>query len=83
MPTYHRNHVFALMRRAGHFAEIATANQALPDIVDPERGRDAARKPGPYRGRLDGRHRQQPVNTDAPGGRGRQRVRRILRRPHD
>ena len=66
MPTYHRNHLIALMRRAGHFAEIATANQVLPDIVDPERDRGAARKPGPYRGRLDGRHGQQPVNTNAP-----------------
>ena len=56
MLTYHRNHVIALMRRAGHLAEIATANQVLPDIVHPERG--AARKPGPYRERLDGRHEQ-------------------------
>ncbi len=66
MPTYHRNHVIAQMRRAGHFAEVATANQVLPDIVDPERDRGAARKPGPHRGRIDGRHGQQPVNTNAP-----------------
>ena len=38
MPTYYRNHVIALMRRAGHIAEIATANRVLPEHRRPRAG---------------------------------------------
>ena len=52
MPTYHRNHVIALMRRAGHSGEIATASQVLPDIVDPGRGKVPLGSPGLTEGGL-------------------------------
>lgn len=39
MPTHDRTDVIALMRRTGHFADIATAYQVLPDRVDTEQHR--------------------------------------------
>jgi hypothetical protein len=52
MPTFHRNHVIALMRRAGHVAEIATVNRVRPDFVDLERDRALLESPGLTQGGL-------------------------------